>query len=128
LRAVAAELGHTYLGTRGRALIHGDFYPGSMLNKHGHLYVIDGEFAFRGFPEFDLGVLLAHLMLAKAPAEQLQMLDTNYEKGPDFDAGLVRRFAYVEIIRRLIGIAQLPLSLTLEERKGLLEQARRGLI
>jgi len=128
LRAAATALGDLYLGTSGRALIHGDFYPGSLLNKDNHLYVIDGEFAFRGLPEFDLGVLLAHLLLAQVPEEQLKMIDTHYGKPPEFDAALVRRFAYVEIIRRLIGIAPLPLALSLEERQRLLAEARRALV
>lgn len=128
LRAKAKALGARYLSDQGGSLLHGDFYPGSLLNQKGQLFVIDGEFAFQGPPEFDLGVLMAHLLLAQASPEQLQMIDTHYHKPSGFDAQLTRQFAYVEIIRRLIGIAQLPLPLSLEERASLLEEARRGLV
>ena len=128
LRARAAELGAIYLATDGSRLIHGDFYPGSFLRGEHGVYVIDGEFSFRGRPEFDLGVLLAHLLLSRAPEHQLKLLDSNYPKSADFDSSLVRDFAYVEVIRRLIGIAQLPLDLSLEERQSLLGAARSRLV
>lgn len=127
LRQKAKLLGARYLADDGGHLLHGDFYPGSLLDQGGRLFVIDGEFAFRGPAEFDLGVLMAHLLMAQATPEQLQMIDIHYKKPSGFDARLARQFAYVEIIRRLIGIAQLPLSLSLAERGRLLEEARLGL-
>ncbi|MEM9259515.1 MAG: phosphotransferase [Bacteroidota bacterium] len=127
LREKARKLGERYLTDEGGHLLHGDFYPGSLLDQNGKLFVIDGEFAFRGPAEFDLGVLTAHLLLAQASPEQLQMIDAYYKKPPGFNVKLARQFAYVEIIRRLIGIAQLPLTLSLEERGSLLEEARQGL-
>lgn len=126
LRAAAAALGQQYLAT-GDCLIHGDFYPGSFLGVAGGVYVIDAEFAHLGRPEYDLGVLMAHLLLARCPEERLHQLDADYIKLPGFSPELARRFCYVEIIRRLIGIAQLPLSLSLEERRQLLDRARAGL-
>ena len=127
LRRRVTELGETYLAT-GTRLIHGDFYPGSFLRAGGKVYVIDAEFGHPGRPEFDLGVLMAHLILAGAAEQRLRQLDTDYAKPGGFDAGLTRRFCYVEIMRRLIGIAQLPLSLSLDERAALLERARSGLL
>ncbi|MBC6995035.1 phosphotransferase [Neolewinella lacunae] len=127
LAARAAALGERYLAT-GSCLVHGDFYPGSLMSRGGHLFVIDGEFAHPGHPEFDLGVLTAHLLLAAAPAEQLQSIDQHYRKPAGFDTGLARQFCYVEVLRRLIGIAQLPLALTLGQRKALLAQAHQGLL
>ena len=124
----ARELGALYLADNSDTLIHGDFYPGSFLRVSGRLYVIDGEFSHRGRPEFDLGVLLGHLLLAGAPERQLHLLDTAYRRPPGFDGGLVRQFAYVEVIRRIIGIAQLPLAISLDERQALLESARAGLL
>ncbi len=124
----ARELGEIYLANDSRSLVHGDFYPGSFLRASGQLYVIDGEFSHRGRPEFDLGVLLGHLLLAGAPERQLHLLDTAYRRPRGFDGGLVRQFAYVEVIRRIIGIAQLPLALSLDERQALLESARAGLV
>lgn len=127
LRQKVAELGRRYLA-QGRQLIHGDFYPGSFMQQGERVFIIDGEFAHRGLPEFDLGVLMAHLLLSKADETLLGEIDKVYLKPATFDARLAREFCYVEVIRRLIGIAQLPLSLSLAERKSLLEQARLGLL
>lgn len=127
LRKAAREVGEAYLAG-GPFLLHGDFYPGSFLQSDDRVYVIDAEFAHLGRPEFDIGILMAHLLLSRAAEKRLLQIDRDYTKPPGFDAGLARRFCYVEIVRRLIGIAQLPLSLTLDERKHLLERARIGLL
>ncbi|CAH1002495.1 Methylthioribose kinase [Neolewinella maritima] len=127
LRRVVAGLGARYLAT-GTTLIHGDFYPGSFLDAEDGLYVIDAEFAHLGRPEFDIGVLMAHLLMSRASEKRILQIDTDYGKPPGFEVALARQFCYVEIIRRIIGIAQLPLSLTLDERSRLLERARAGLV
>ncbi|MBB4080476.1 5-methylthioribose kinase [Lewinella aquimaris] len=127
LRDVTAELGKEYLAT-GDRLIHGDFYPGSFLTVDDTVFVIDTEFAYLGRPEFDIGVLMAHLLLSRAPEKRILQIDSHYEKPAKFDVELARKFCYVEIMRRIIGIAQLPISLTLDERKRLLERARAGLV
>jgi 5-methylthioribose kinase len=41
---------------------------------------------------------------------------------------LVQRFAGIEIIRRILGVAQLPLKLSEKEQIEILEEARRMLI
>lgn len=128
LREAARRVGEAYL-SGGPFLLHGDFYPGSFLQTaDDRVYVIDAEFAHLGRPEFDIGVLMAHLLLSRATEKRLLQIDQDYTKPPGFDAGLARRFCFVEIFRRLIGIAQLPLSLSLDERKHLLERARAGLV
>lgn len=127
LRAAARELGDLYLA-EGSCLLHGDYYPGSFLEVEGNIFVIDAEFAHLGRPEFDLGVLMAHLLMSRATEQQLLRIDTEYSKPVGFDTELARRFCYVEVMRRLIGIAQLPLSISLEERKALLDRARAGLV
>ena len=127
LRRVATALGQRYLAA-GERLIHGDYYPGSFLNADGGLYVIDAEFAHLGCPEFDIGVLMAHLLMSRAKEKRLLQIDTDYDRPPGFAVGLARQFCYMEIIRRTIGIAQLPLTLTLDERARLLERARAGLV
>lgn len=126
LRSVVSGLGELYMAT-GEQLIHGDFYPGSFLKVKNKVFVIDAEFAYLGRPEFDLGVLMAHLIMARTPEERLHQLDTDYDRIPGFDSSLSRQFCYVEIMRRLIGIAQLPLALSLDERQLLLERSRAGL-
>lgn len=128
LRKRVLELGEQYLSS-GPCLLHGDFYPGSLLRVEERLIVIDAEFSFCGRPEFDLGVLKAHLLMARVPASQCDLIDQYYRPSTDsFSPELVEAFCNVEIIRRLIGIAQLPLDLSLEERQQMLDRARAKLI
>lgn len=127
LRAVVREIGEAYL-SGGPFLIHGDYYPGSFLQTEERVYVIDAEFAHLGRPEFDIGVLMGHLLMSRASEKRILQIDEDYRKPVGFDSRLARRFCYVEIMRRIIGIAQLPLSLSLDERKHLLERARVGLL
>ena len=121
------RLGDVYLqssqAASGSALIHGDFYPGSWLKTNAGIRVIDPEFSFFGPPEFDLGVLLAHLKLAQQPDDLQQQALAEYESSGDVDPALVRAFAGVEILRRLLGLAQLPVSLGLAQKKTLLDDA-----
>jgi 5-methylthioribose kinase len=119
------RLGRTYLEHEGPSLIHGDFFPGSLLEiGHGNLRVIDPEFSFCGDPEFDIGVLYAHLLLSRHDDEtasfwlQVALEDTSHSKA------LVLRYAGVEIMRRIIGVAQLPLAASLETKELLLERSR----
>lgn len=125
LRAAAAKLGEVYLSD-GPTLVHGDFYPGSFMQRGADVFVIDGEFAHPGRAEFDVGVMAAHLQLAGLP--WTDFVYRHYRKSPDFDHLLIHRFRAVEIMRRLIGIAQLPVELSLEERAGLLAQSREMLV
>ena len=62
----------------------------------------------------------AHLMMAQ-DALAFNMVDTHYKNPIDFQ--LVDKFEGMEIIRRLIGLAQLPLALNLDEKKELLDYA-----
>ena len=123
LKKIVRELGERYLAD-GPILLHGDYYPGSWLQTTGGVKVIDPEFCFYGPAEFDLGVMQAHLMMAQQPASIRDMVTANYERPVGFDETLLRRFTGVEIMRRLIGLAQLPLSLSLEQKRTLLEDAR----
>lgn len=124
LRDAALMLGETYLAN-GPTLVHGDFYPGSFMSRGDQLFVIDGEFAHPGRAEFDLGVLLAHLRMAGRDAAKVL---EKYSPPAGYDQELAARFEGVEILRRLIGIAQLPLALSLNERAKLLEIARKLLL
>ena len=114
VRATAEQLGEIYLGRQPHqsrpALLHGDFYPGSWLS-HPTLgaAVIDPEFAFIGPPEFDLGVMIAHLMFCDYGEQDLSNILRSYVTPPGFEFSLAMRFAGMEIIRRLLGVAQLPL-------------------
>ncbi len=116
-------VGNIYLET-DKTLLHGDFYPGSWLNTKAGIKIIDPEFGYLGRPEFDLGVFIAHLVMARK-TQFISTLTNNYLKNNTFDTGLMCAFAGVEIMRRLLGVAQLPLSLSLLEKTTLLQDAKR---
>ena len=125
LKSRVASLGERYL-SKGDTLLHGDFYPGSWISTESGLKVIDPEFGFVGDREFDLGIFVAHLIFSGLNEnEALSKLD-NYN--PSFDSSLTLAFAGVELLRRLIGIAQLPLDLSLKERVELLQLGRKMLL
>lgn len=119
-------LGEQYLED-GPCLLHGDYFPGSWLQTPQGIRIIDPEFCFFGPREFELGVMLAHLKLS-AQSEAIQDFALAYyrQKSP-LDESLAQSFAAVEVLRRLIGLAQLPLTLSLEERISLMDQATRTL-
>ncbi len=126
-RAVA-ELGERYLHGEGESLLHGDFFPGSFLQTQHGVRVIDPEFCFCGDAEFDVGVLTAHLLLAGEPAARAETVSTAYAPRPSgpFRRELVRQHAGVEIMRRLIGVAQIPtLVADLARKTDLLTLSRR---
>ena len=90
------ELGKIYLGERSHAsrtcLLHGDYYPGSWF-RHADLgaMVLDPEFAFHGAPEFDVGVMMAHLLMTGimtgiAPSQPMPLLQTYSTPEGLFDA------------------------------------------
>ncbi len=122
LKSEVKKLGKEYLRT-GKTLLHGDFYPGSWLKTKKGVKIIDPEFCFCGTPEFDFGVMKAHLIMAQQPAEVMEAINIMYTKSNDFDEQLLDKFTGIEIMRRLIGLAQLPLSLTLAEKEIMLDKA-----
>lgn len=117
-------LGDRYLSDGGGALVHGDYFPGSWVRTPGGVRVIDPEFGFVGPPEFDLGVMAAHFVFARLP-QPITGWEERYRGSVDVDVALVRQVAGVEIMRRLLGVAQLPLVATLDERIAWLELSRR---
>jgi 5-methylthioribose kinase len=126
LKSVVKTLGDKYLED-GPYLLHGDYYPGSFLKTDSGVKVIDPEFCFYGFAEFDLGVFIAHLKMSEQSEDIMDSVLLNYKKGADFDEKLLNQFVGIETLRRIIGLAQLPLSLSLETKKELLKEAK-GLI
>ncbi len=126
LKSVVKILGDKYLAD-GHYLLHGDYYPGSFLKTDSGVKVIDPEFCFYGFAEFDVSVFIAHLKMSEQSQDLIDEVLVNYKKGDDFNEKLLNQFLGVEILRRIIGLAQLPLSLSLEIKKELLKEAK-GLI
>ena len=121
LRERIHELGQLYL-SGGNSLLHGDFFPGSWLRTKYGVKVIDPEFGFTGPREFDLGVLSAHFQIAGV-AFTAPVSETHYAHSHELDHRLVSSFAAVEILRRLLGVAQLPITFDLDRKRSLIEHA-----
>lgn len=124
-----ADLGRRYLAD-GTVLVHGDYFPGSWLRTGWGVKVIDPEFCFVGDPAFDLGVFLGHLVLAAQPGTvQERVLHLYERRAPDGWNDDARhralQFAGIEIMRRLIGVAQLPLNAGIDRKAAWLELSRR---
>jgi 5-methylthioribose kinase len=125
LKKVIHNLGEQYLAT-GKTLIHGDFYPTSWLQVGEEIRIIDPEFGFMGDPEFDLGVLFAHFKLSR----QVDSLKSDFLRKykNSYSEAKINKYEAIEIMRRLIGIAQLPLQLNLSEKEELLASASHQLL
>ncbi|NNE76054.1 MAG: phosphotransferase, partial [Pricia sp.] len=122
VNAIVSKVGKEYL-SKGNTLLHGDYYPGSWMTEADNLYVIDPEFAFLGFAEFDLGVLAAHIIIATGKKGPLKRIHATYQGEADLQ--LMSQVAGIEIMRRLFGLAQLPMERTLKEKGQLLKKARK---
>jgi 5-methylthioribose kinase len=123
------ETGDCYLSI-GRSLVHGDFFPGSWLATPEGICVIDAEFCFFGDPEFDLGGAIAHFALARQSPDAARLLLGRYTAmlgKINLDEAWIARYAAVEIMRRLIGVAQLPIPPSEGFRSELLDRSRRAM-
>ncbi len=127
LKKEVTELGKRYLSD-GASLLHGDYFPGSWLRTTHGFKVIDPEFCFFGDPEFEIGVALAHLKMAAQPDNLIQKAISIYKEIAPLDTILCKKFMAVELLRRILGLAQLPLALNLEKRMKLLEEAQSILV
>jgi 5-methylthioribose kinase len=63
LRVAVAEMKWAFMND-AEALLHGDLHTGSIMVNQTETYVIDPEFAFYGPMGFDIGAVLANLLLA----------------------------------------------------------------
>jgi len=118
-----SQAGEQYLAADGQTLLHGDFYPGSWMKSNKSFFVIDAEFGFLGPREFDLGVFIAHMKMADQHDSLVKSFLQKYEAKNSFDRKLAYRFAGIEILRRLLGVAQLPLQISLEQKGKLIDTA-----
>ena len=118
-----AEIGQEAYLADGPCLLHGDFFPGSLIKTADGPRVIDPEFAFFGRPEFDTGVFLAHMHLAKQPQAAIDTFTEAYDAPANYDSQRMQSLCGIEIMRRLIGYAQLELPLSLDDKANLLEQS-----
>lgn len=110
LKIAASEWKELYL-KGGDYLLHGDYYPGSWIYKNDHFYAIDPEFGFFGPKEFDLGVFIAHCCFVNKTILKLEspLFDSYRAEHTNIDSRLVYNMAGIEILRRIFGVAQLPL-------------------
>jgi 5-methylthioribose kinase len=120
--AAVHRLGEKYLRPTRTNLLHGDFFPGSLLQMPDRRWVvIDPEFCFVGDAEFDVGVFLAHLHLS-GHSESLARQWISFF--PLCDPVLIGQYAGVEIMRRILGVAQLPITSELSHKRDLLELSK----
>jgi 5-methylthioribose kinase len=106
-----------YREPRG-ALVHADVQAGNVLLTDSGPKLLDAEIAHVGDPAFDLGVLLAHLVLPAlaggSPGDVAPRVGPAWESycaahGPGHpDFAEVARYAGLEVVRRTIGAARLP--------------------
>ena len=123
--SIVNNAGKNYLDT-GSTLLHGDYYPGSWMERNDNIYIIDPEFTFLGSKEFDLGIMSGHLILATGQISYLKKICDNY---PDkIDNNEVAIYCAIEIIRRLIGYAQLPIKRSISEKSNLLKLSKELII
>ena len=118
------ELGRYYLED-GDTLIHGDFFPGSYLRTPHGLRVIDPEFCCFGRAEVELGIFIGHMLLAQQDGPAILGFLNGYQSAAPLATEPVLRLAGVEIMRRLIGVAQLPVTLDVEGKSRLLKKSRK---
>lgn len=121
--AKVRDLGKFYLAD-GPTLLHGDYFPGSWLRTMAGLRIIDPEFCFFGGAEFDTGVNLAHLHLSNQSSQSIERFQQSYRPPDAFASELALSLAGVEIMRRIIGVAQLPLPYGVEKKSELLKTSR----
>ena len=101
--------------------MHGDYYPGSWLKTESGFRVIDPEFCFCGPREFELGVVAAHWIFcgSEVGSATIDRVCDRYPK--EASRKLLEGFTGAELVRRLIGVAQLPLDADLARRVEWLE-------
>ena len=123
LKHKIGALGALYL-SKGKYLLHGDYYPGSWLKTGDGIKVIDPEFCFYGLREFDLAVMLAHLYITQQEEGVIAFVKENYSQFSELNSTILNGLIGTEIMRRLIGLAQLPLQMDLEMKADLLRFAK----
>jgi len=127
LKSEINRIGIRYL-QKGKSLLHGDYYPGSWLAVNKKVRVIDPEFAFIGDQEFDLGVMMANLYMAAVDESRIEECINYYHSRSRLDHELLSKYIGVEILRRVIGLAQLPLRQDLNFKSALCNKARKFIL
>lgn len=135
VRERIATLRAAYYGAR-RALVHADVQAGNVLLQGARPRLLDAEIAHAGDPAFDLGTALAHLRFHtalapnSAPFEKLEaaLVEGYLETGGEpSDAERANGFAAVEMLRRTIGAARVPLVAEADAAERVIDFAAAGL-
>ncbi|MDJ0852305.1 MAG: phosphotransferase [Myxococcota bacterium] len=123
-----------YLEPRG-ALVHGDVQAANVLLPPSGPKLLDAEIAHIGDPAFDLGQLLAHLMLPSVargrpegagPAVRAACRTYLDVSGADAAVlGEAARYAGVELLRRTMGAARVPAVASDAAALAVLDEGRR---
>lgn len=133
-RALAAAAYARYLEPRG-ALVHGDVQAGNVLLPPLGPKLLDAEIAHVGDPAFDLGTLIAHLLLPALAggelARGLPAVEAAWrayahaarQSAPAFAEAA--RYAGLELLRRTIGAARAPAVSTPEAAGAVLARGER---
>ena len=123
LKIELAKLSDLYMSV-GDYLLHGDFYPASVLESQSGLKIIDAEFSFFGIKEWDVAVFCAHLLMCAEAHNQAQTFLDRYLALNEADKNLIKAFCGVEILRRMIGVAQVDFKISLEQKLSLARHAK----
>ena len=122
-----------YLEPRG-ALVHGDVQAGNILLAAAGPKLLDAEIAHVGDPAFDIGTLIAHVLLpVAARGDVARALPTvaalwdAYANAHGADAlpsfASAARYAGLELMRRTLGAARVPATLEPAGALAVLETA-----
>ncbi|NNL65004.1 MAG: phosphotransferase [Myxococcales bacterium] len=133
LVAIADALHARYREPRG-ALVHGDVQAGNILLAPAGPKLLDAEIAHVGDPAFDVGILLAHLILpavaTRAPEPALRTGRRMWLAYQERLGGVlqvpfadVARYAGIELLRRTLGAARLEATDAPDAGRRVLTQA-----
>ncbi len=100
----------------GEVLVHGDVQAGNVLLPPAGAVLLDAEIAHLGDPGFDMGTLIAHLLLpavaAGRPERAAAAVSATWQSylavGGRADPEATARYAALEMLRRTLGAARVP--------------------
>jgi thiamine kinase-like enzyme len=83
-----------------KMLLHGEFIPSNWLRTDMGIYIVDFKNCHEGIPEFDLGMMTAHLLLAGIADERVANAVSTYENAK-VNLDFVRLVSTLETVRFL---------------------------
>ncbi|HCD52583.1 MAG TPA: hypothetical protein DEQ34_09055 [Balneolaceae bacterium] len=121
LKHKVISLGEKYL-QGGNTIQHGNLELSNILRVGESIKIVDSEFAFQSVPEWDAAVFMAHLYLSDSPSSIIEYFtdNLNFKR---FDHTAFFGFAGIEIISRLLGLCQLPVTFSIDQKEELIKKA-----